>query len=307
MNVHQLRVFLAVSDCMNISQVADRYFTSRQSIRYSIKSLEKDLGVSLFDVSNNKLVLTPNGAEVAEMARRALDSYRQLQIDYVENVEASSHSIAVSVDFSLMTARDTITSFYLFLLDRGIDGVAVSEDTCEECLEKVISRESDVAVARFDYNHFLDSEAMVIRKLPFGLIVHRDSDLAQKSTLVLSDLEDQKLIVRPGFSTRCKTLISRCQQSGIRLNTDLVIRSSKTAKNLVCQNIGSILTSSNGEKTRSQNGDFCSIPLDDPDLFWYDCIVFPRGYAKRKNISAIIEFFKREKESALPDVFWENE
>lgn len=114
MNVHQLRVFLAVSDCMNISQVADRYFTSRQSIRYSIKSLEKDLGVSLVDVSNNKLVLTPNGAEVAEMARRALASYRQLQIDYVENVEASSHSIAVSVDSSLMTARDTIASFYFF-------------------------------------------------------------------------------------------------------------------------------------------------------------------------------------------------
>ncbi len=51
MDIEQLKYFLAVCDCKQMTQAADNLFISQSSLSKHIGQMEKELGISLFDRS----------------------------------------------------------------------------------------------------------------------------------------------------------------------------------------------------------------------------------------------------------------
>ena len=83
MDIEQLKYFLAVCDCKQMTQAADNLFISQSSLSKHIGQLEKELGISLFDRSGRTLHITSAGMDFEVYAREAIarheDILRRLQ------------------------------------------------------------------------------------------------------------------------------------------------------------------------------------------------------------------------------------
>lgn len=62
------KILVTFKSCKTLSATAERLFVSQPSISSSMKMLEKELGVQLFDRSKNKIVLNEVGLEAAQLA-----------------------------------------------------------------------------------------------------------------------------------------------------------------------------------------------------------------------------------------------
>lgn len=81
MNLFQaMQVFVQVADCRSFAQTAERLSTSTSVVTRHVSSLEKHLGIRLFQRTTRKVVLTQAGAEYADGCRDLLK-----QLDEVES------------------------------------------------------------------------------------------------------------------------------------------------------------------------------------------------------------------------------
>lgn len=72
MELYELRQFVAFAETGTLSEAAELLHLSQPALSRTMKNLEDDLGVSLFERSRNKLSLNTNGEYVLELARKLL-------------------------------------------------------------------------------------------------------------------------------------------------------------------------------------------------------------------------------------------
>ena len=76
MTLQQLRYIVAVAETGNITEAAKRLFISQPSLSGTIKDLEDEIGITIFNRTNRGITVTPEGNECLGYARQLLDQYR---------------------------------------------------------------------------------------------------------------------------------------------------------------------------------------------------------------------------------------
>jgi DNA-binding transcriptional LysR family regulator len=66
MQLKHLRTFVAVAHTLNLTRAGEKLHLAQSSVTEQIRSLEADLGTTLFDRSNRKWALTPAGRRLLE-------------------------------------------------------------------------------------------------------------------------------------------------------------------------------------------------------------------------------------------------
>jgi LysR family hydrogen peroxide-inducible transcriptional activator len=86
MNIRDLRYFLAVAELQHFGQAAEQCCVSQPTLSGQIKKLEGELGVTLLERTNRRVMLTEIGEQVARSSRRILR-----EVDTIREVARSSH------------------------------------------------------------------------------------------------------------------------------------------------------------------------------------------------------------------------
>ena len=81
MHLDQLRYLLTLQMTGSITQTANHFFISHQAISKSLKALENELSVTLFERSNKGAKLTPAGERVCQFAHSVLHEHEILNRD----------------------------------------------------------------------------------------------------------------------------------------------------------------------------------------------------------------------------------
>ena len=78
MEIDHLKCFIEIENCMSFTTAADLLCMSQSSLSKKISALESELNVKLFDRSNNRVTLTPEGKKFSLYARKMLDYYNEM-------------------------------------------------------------------------------------------------------------------------------------------------------------------------------------------------------------------------------------
>jgi DNA-binding transcriptional LysR family regulator len=77
----QLKYFVAVAETQHITRAAEQLHISQPPLTRSIRELEKELGVSLFERTSRGVKLLPSGERLLSRAREILRLVTQLEAE----------------------------------------------------------------------------------------------------------------------------------------------------------------------------------------------------------------------------------
>jgi len=80
MELYQLRTFVTVADTGNLTQAAERLFTSQPAVSAHVKALEEELEIKLFDRTPKGMKLTESGSLLREKAQAILNASYDLTL-----------------------------------------------------------------------------------------------------------------------------------------------------------------------------------------------------------------------------------
>ena len=79
MTLIELRYVVAVAEARHFGQAAERCHVSQPSLSASVKNLEEELGVTLFERHTSEVTVTPLGARIIEQAQRVLEEAARIR------------------------------------------------------------------------------------------------------------------------------------------------------------------------------------------------------------------------------------
>jgi LysR family transcriptional regulator, carnitine catabolism transcriptional activator len=194
MNVtlRQLQVFVAVAEALHFTRAADSLQLSQSSVSTQIKELEHNLGIRLFDRHTRMLRLTPAGAEILPLARKAVADLESVigSSTQLKTLGRGRVSLAVaSVQAALVLPR-LIREF----TDSNPGVKVVLHDVAQdEVLEQVRAGEVDFGLGTASGSRH-DLGARTLWAEPFVAVLPADHPLTRKRELTWADLAEVPII-----------------------------------------------------------------------------------------------------------------
>lgn len=196
MKLQQLRYVVKVAECGSITEASRRLFVSQPSITASIRDLEKEMGVHIFERTNKGVIVSEEGETFLGYARQVLDQADLLEGKYKGTSEQVPH-FSVSCQhysFAVNAFVDVIREF-----DAARYDFTLREEQTHEIIEDVAHMKSELGILYLsEHNREVIERMLAANELVFeGLFcaaphvfVCADHPLADHASVTLEDLED---------------------------------------------------------------------------------------------------------------------
>lgn len=157
MNMNQLKYVLASAGSSSIREASTKLFVSQPALSASIRELEEELGILIFDRTNKGISLTDEGREFLSYAKKAVGQYEVLEERYLskdsdkERFSVSTQHYNFAIKAFTVVIRETDPDKYIF---------SIHETKTKEVLEDVRHLKSEVGIVSFS-----GSNEALIKKL----------------------------------------------------------------------------------------------------------------------------------------------
>lgn len=194
MDIRTMQYYLAVVREGTISAAAEALHVAQPSLSRQMKDLEEELGVSLFERGNRKITLTEEGMV---LRKRAEEMVRLMQMTE-EEISSIKNHVSGSVRIG---AGESISFHYL---SRAAASLAeehpdirfhITSGDTQDLMDELQNGLIDFAVIFTDVDHTLYQSLPLPAEDSFGVLMPKDSPLAEKDVIHWSDLKGLPVIV----------------------------------------------------------------------------------------------------------------
>ena len=196
MTILQLKYVIAIASSKSLREAASRLFVSQPALSSTIRELEEEIGITLFERTNKGISLTDEGKEFLIYAKEAVSQYELIEDRYLDKERDKMH-FSVSMQHYVFAVHAFIEVVKEADADKYV--FSVHETRTDEVLQNVRNRSSEVGVISFS-----QSNEKILKKLfrEYQLEFHplmtkdtfvyvwKDHPLAKRKELSLSDLDD---------------------------------------------------------------------------------------------------------------------
>lgn len=200
MTILQLKYVIAIASSKSFREAASRLFVSQPALSSTIRELEEELNIQLFERTNKGIRLTDPGKEFLAYAKEAVSQYELIEDRYLDRDLDKKH-FSVSMQHYVFAVHAFINVVKEY--DNGKYTFAVHETRTDEVLSNVRSLDSEVGVVAFSRTN-----ERVMRKLfreyqlEFTPLITRETfvyvwknhPMAKAEELSLEDLKDYPCI-----------------------------------------------------------------------------------------------------------------
>lgn len=267
MELRLLRYFLAVAREENITRAAQSLHLSQPALSKQLIELEQELGTQLFTRGKRKITLTEEGMLFRKRADEILLLCEKAEREVSQKSELLSGEISIggAASPTVTTVISHMFNKYPHIKFQLINGDA---HNIEEHLENG-TLDFGVLIDPVDlskYEHIPLKDTAV-----WGLLMHRDSPLAQKSVICPQDIANIPLIMprRPGLQQYFSTW-SGIAVDKLNIVAEFDILFNSTAL-LLKNNLGCAFALNTIMET-DKNSDICFRPLQDSSEIHYSLV-----------------------------------
>lgn len=213
MDIRHLEYFVEVAKHLNFTKAASILHVSQPSLSKTIKYMEKELGVPLFNRSFRQLELTDAGKALLQNAKKVLNAYENLTLELNDVMELKKGEIKIGIPPIIGAA------FCSHLISRYIDLFPLIDITLIEVGTKKIKNGIDEGTLDIGFvcNHSLHrkrTNSIELLNDPLMLVVHANHPLHHQQEIELKKIENEGLIMyRQDFSLYDR-IMEECQQHG---------------------------------------------------------------------------------------------
>ncbi|MCR4960691.1 MAG: LysR family transcriptional regulator [Lachnospiraceae bacterium] len=190
MNIQQIRYVLEVASSSSMRDASTRLFISQPALSASIRELEDEIGILLFDRTNKGITLTEEGREFVDYAKKVAAQYEILEDRYLSR-DSDKERFSVSTqhyNFSIKAFTDVIRRY-----DPEKFSFSIHETKTKDVLDDVRNLKSEVGIVSFS-----GANEAVLKKL-FKEYQLEFTPLMKRDTYIYV-WEDHKLALRKEIS-----------------------------------------------------------------------------------------------------------
>lgn len=196
MNILHMKYAVEVAKVGSLNKAAESLYVALPNISRSIKELEADLGISIFDRTAKGMVLTPEGEEFISYAKDILK-----QIDQVENMYKSGQVKKQKFSISVPRACYISDAFAEFskALSKDACEIFYKETNSQRTINNILNHDYKLGIIRYAENFdkyfksMLEEKALsyeMVTEFSYCLIMSADNPLAKKEEITFDDLTD---------------------------------------------------------------------------------------------------------------------
>ncbi|GAA1946639.1 LysR substrate-binding domain-containing protein [Brevibacterium antiquum] len=265
MEIQQVRAFLAVAEELHFGRAAERLGVLQPPLSRTIRALEDDLGVTLFQRTTRNVKLSPAGEALVEPARKMLE-FQSLALDSVQRA-ATGETGRISFGFARSSSRALAAA--LVTASRGTHpGIAFNLESnvfAEEGLARLVDGTLDLTLVRWAKQPpGVTGRPVMIERLCAALPEgHR---LAGQSSIRVEELSDEDFITLPAHpgSTLRENTLRLCHEAGFTPRLVQAAPDTQTIGALVASGLGISVTFDSVSANTREAGTV-AVPLDIPE------------------------------------------
>lgn len=187
---------LEVAKAGSLSKASEVLLIAAPNISRSIKELETDLGISIFDRTQNGMKLTPEGEEFINFAKGILG-----QIDEVEKFYKTGAPKKQKFSISVPRACYISEAFAKFskVLSKDAAEVFYKETNSQRTIHNMLNHDYKLGIIRYAENYDKYFKTMLeekgfqyelVTEFTYSLIMSADNPLAKKEQITFEDLTE---------------------------------------------------------------------------------------------------------------------
>lgn len=196
MKLQQLVYAVNVAECGSVTEAARRLYVSQPSVTSSIRDLEREMGVHIFDRTNKGVVVTEEGETFLGYARQVLEQAELLEGKYKKTTMRVPH-FSVSCQhysFAVNAFVDVIREF-----DAERYDFTLREEQTHEIIEDVAHMKSELGVLYLSArNREVIGKMLAANELAFEplfraephVFVCSEHPLADRASVTIDDMAD---------------------------------------------------------------------------------------------------------------------
>ena len=196
MNILHMKYAVEVARCGSINRAAEILMITQPNVSRAIKELESELGIQIFLRTSKGMILTPDGEGFVCYAQAILK-----QIDEVEMLYKNGPQQKQKFSIAVPRASYIADAFVKFTQCIGAEEAEFfyKETNSRKAIDGVLSNDYSMGIVRYaeQYDQFFKSlfeeKALcseMITEFSYVLLMHKDSPLAKKDSIVFDDLKE---------------------------------------------------------------------------------------------------------------------
>ena len=300
--LHQLQVFLKVSEKQSITKAAEELFLTQPAVSIQLRNFQDQFSIPLTEVVGRKLYVTDFGKEIAEAAERILDQVHAI------NYKSLSYegNLSGRLKISIVSTGKYVMPYFLSNFINENSGVELLMDVTNKAkvVQALELNEVDFALVSVLPSHLkINSVALMENKL--FLVGGTKQPIKYKNKKKL--FENLPLIYREQGSATRNAMEDFIRKNNLPASKKMELTSNEAVKQAVVAGLGYSIMPLIGIKNELRNNDLqiievAGLPIRTTwNLVWL----------KAKNLSpaanAFLEYVALEKEEIIAQHFdWFN-
>lgn len=237
MEIRQLEYFVSVVETSSFTRAAEKQYVSQPCITHSIRKLEEDLGIDLFDRSQKKAQLTDEGKLFYTRACKLLHDLQDTMTEMsdLRNLARGTIKLAIPPMIGSCLFPYLFTSFQTQYPHLTLNVYEEGSFAANRLIEQ---EELDLGIIILPEENHGTLETVRLTQQEILLTVSRTHPLAKKKSVTFADLRQEKFILLKNNFFQRHAVLKRCQEEG--LEPTIVFNSGQieTVKSLVAHGVG---------------------------------------------------------------------
>ena len=293
LSVRHLRAFREVAQCGSFTRAAEALHLTQSTLTATIKQLEQDVGLILFDRTTRRVVLTGAGDRFQPVAERLLSDFDTALNDLRSLAEQQQGQVTIAASPSTISRllppviqkyHSSFPNIYLSLRD----------ENAAQIEQRVMDNEVDFGIGA-NHSNKTELNYQPVLKDRYGIVISDHSPLQGKTELPWRILQQQKLLFLSADTGIRAQFNQMRQQSGIEIDDQqatIEVSTPSGVAALIRQQLGISILPALAASTESFK-QLQFIPLTDPVIDREICLVTRKGRSLSPAGQSMLEMVKQ--------------